>query len=264
MKIKTLLGCALIATLMVAIPSEAIAQKKATGKKTTASRTATAKKNAGPALNEAKLVDTRYFAAQIVDQNNSCLLQWITLKADNVALFDLIESKVEFTWKVSGNTLTFSRGGNVAFTMTSTNGGKTFTGKSQGQSVTFYDISNSHGSEFTAAGVEKGLLAGNYYTYLGFQPKKGAYEAGFPVTVKFVEDEETPGSGIFKVTGEHKLLAGLGNMKFNYEFGEDQLVTSKNNGENDFTPYKEYTDQYFYLSLGPSKAGYLYLYFIKK
>lgn len=266
MKLKKLFSCALIVAFVAMGTTEIVAQKKATAKKKTPARTtSTTSKTSGPALSASKLVDTKYFVSTSLGQNDQWFFQWVSLKPDNQAICDYIEGDSYLTWKVTGNSLKISDGENDVFSETSSNGGKTFTGKMRGKSLcNFYDITSSHGSDFTAAGVEKDLLAGNYYTFLGFQPHRNSMIMGFPVTVKFQQDEETQGAGTFKITGDNKLLAGLGGLKFEYEFEANQLTTTKSNDGQDITPYNEVTTQYFFLNLGPSKAGTLYLYFIKK
>lgn len=266
MKLKNLFKCALIVAFVAMGTTEMVAQKKATAKKITPARTATAaSKTSGVALSASKLVDTRYFVSAYTGQNDQWLFQWVSLRPDNQAYWDYVEGDLIVNWKVVGNSLKISNGTKEVFSETSSNGGKTFSGKMNGTNpCNFYDITPSHGSNFTAAGVEKDLLAGNYYAFLGYQPRSNSMIMGFPVSVKFQQDEETQGAGTFKITADNKLLAGLGSLKFDYEFGENQLITSKINNEQDVTPYNDWTTQYFRLNLGPSKAGTLYLYLIKK
>lgn len=266
MKLKNLFKYALIVAFLAMGTTEMVAQKKATAKKKTPARTsAAASKTSGPALSASKLVDTKYFVSTYTGQNDQWFFQWVTLRPDNHAYCDYKEGDFNASWKVVGNSLKISNGTKEIFSETSSNGGKTFSGKMSGiNTCNFYDITLSHGSNFTAAGVEKDLLAGNYYAFLGYQPRSNSMIMGFPVSVKFQQEEETQGTGTFKITGENKLLAGLGGLKFDYEFGANQLITSKTNDQQDVTPYDDWTTQYFVLNLGPSKVGTLYLYLIKK
>lgn len=268
MKIKSLINCALIAALVAMGSAEMFGQKRATGKKTSSTRTASSSKktSSGTALNASNLVNTEYFTKTFTGQNDIWLFQWISLNPDGKAVWDYIEGDLEVSWKINGNNLRIVNGSKDLFNVTSNNGGKTFTGKmtSANETCNFYDITESHGSEFSAETVEKDLLAGKYYTFFGFQPKANSLITGFPVTVKFTKDEETPGCGTFKVTGDNKMMAALGNMKFDYEFEENQFVATNSDGKTLTFSYDKYSTQYFVLSLGSSRIGNQFLFFIKK
>lgn len=266
MKIKTFLSCALMAAIAVAGTTDSLAQKKTTARKTTSSKTTTsrAKTSAGPALTAAKLDNTSYLAAANTGRSDIYLFSWVYLKPDSEAVWNYIEDQAEVSWKVSGNTLTVGKNG--VFVVSSNNNGKTFTGKMSGSApCTLYDITPSHGGNYDPKEVEKYLLNGDYVTFLTYQQRQGQMRMGFPVTVKFTADEETPGCGTFKVTGDNPMMSGLGALKFEYEFAEDKLITTQTKDGKDETPYENnFKNNYFWFDLGQSKLGSLYLYFIKK
>lgn len=264
MKIKTFLGYALVAAIAVAGTTDAYAQKKSSSRKTTSSKTSTsrAKTSTGGALTAAKLDNTSYLAIANSGQKDICFFNWINLEPGFNAVWNCIENKAEMTWKLSGNTLTLGK--NQAFVVSSTNNGKTFTGKMSGTApCTFYNITPSNGG-FNPKEVEKNLLAGNYTALLGYQERRGKLMMGFPVTVKFTADDEDPGCGTFKVTGSNAMMAGLGALKFEYEFEEDKLTNTQTQDGTGETPYADNYSNYFRLDLGPSKVGALYLYLIKQ
>lgn len=265
MKIKTFFACALIASFVAGGTSETIAQKKAASSRTSSSKTPVKKTSSAGTLSASKLEDTSYFFIVDMGQNDQYLFQWLDLEKDNVALVDYIEDEKEMNWKVSGNTLTLGKGNVTILNATSTDGGKSFSGKFNNSPCRLYDISRSHGEDFRPAEIEKALISGKFITYLGYQPKRKSMILGFPVTVKFTPDEENPGCGTFKVTGDNKLLSGFGALKFDYEFGKEMLLTSMLGGDNDETPYNDnFKSNYFFLELGNSKGVDLMLYFIMK
>lgn len=268
MKIKTFLNVTLAATLLIGCVSETAAQKRTPAqKRTTTTKKTTSTASKGSALTAAKLTGSEYFALIDLKQNAQYVFNFITLKANEEAVWNYIEDDATIWWTVSGNNLKIGKkeDGGKLFNVTSTNGGKTFSGTYMGGSTTaqLYNITETNGKQLSAQ-TEKDLVDGKYYAFLGYQRSKGEMILGFPVTVKFTPDDEEPGEGTFKITGDNKALAGLGTLKFDYKFGENALVTSKTNGEQDTTEYAKWTENYIKLILGPSKAGALRLYLIKK
>lgn len=266
MKFKRFMSCVLLASLVCLGAADATAQRKSTAKKTTTTArktSSTSSKTATPAAFSAKkLENSRYFSIAQVDAN-SYLFQWLNFKSNKEVLWVNYEEDGDLEWVVNGNSLKIGLNGTYLFNLSTKDGGESFSGSMNGHNCYLYNITRSKGQPFSAAS-QKDLVAGKYKAFLGIQKYNGKPIVGFPVTAKFTKDVDDPQSGSFKITGDSKLLAGLGALKFDYTFGSDAMVVSTIDNGEDRVNYGDFNNNYVILKLGRhSKTGTLYLYLVK-
>ena len=146
----------------------------------------------------------------------------------------------DLSWSVSGNTLKVN--GDMSLTVTLTNGGKTFKGKSKNSNGKIADCvlyNATEDSSVTPSEIQKMLTGGKYYSYLTIY-RRGEPETGFPVNLKI-----TPGAdgkeGTYKITGDNKVMTALGLLKGTYTFGDSTFGYTTPSGKSNEINYDKMT-----------------------
>lgn len=130
-------------------------------------------------------------------------------------------------YSVVGNTLKVTSG-SLRITATSTNGGRSFTGKfangknGAGDKCFLYNVTPQ--KKLTPEQIRKKLEEGTYTAaYIELYESSDNPILAFPATVKFVP-EENPGEGEYKITADNVVMTALGILKGRYAFIDNTLM----------------------------------------
>lgn len=245
MKTKTLFCTALVALIVLCCGSDSQAQKKSTGKRKTPAKTTTTKKTPPPALSMDELIDMTYSVYQKFNNDNMYMYSSLEFESSKIVNIDFGYTVLEGNWSISGNKLTIVSGG-LTYSLTSNDGGITFTGTCTNPKGTYpikmysnacrnlTDISNSKSWLNALKKGEYDDVWARYYV------KSGDMCFADPVKVKFVEDENNPDEGTVKISGDGTFMELLGSFKSVYNFGEEGLTVHFK----DSTPVKASTWAY--------------------
>ena len=261
MKLRSILGCFIAASLVFATAPDMMAQKKSSSsRKTTSKSTSTSS-----AITKDKLVGKTYKGwLELVKDN----LTDVDVKLDeNQFVLDLGNAKGTGTWDVKANTLNVTLKSGMKLKLTSPDNGFILQGTATFQGTTG-KIKLYQNREFSwdKPTLINALEKNDFYTLLLAVDNSG-YGVDCPITFKFTKDPDNPNEGTFKISGDHKMLTELGVLKGSIVFDDNQLTIRGINGN-------EYTEKYsdmegtFYLRLGiPYVSGqklYVGVNFIKK
>lgn len=264
----------MIALMLLCGSSELNAQNKKTNTRKTTSSKSTSSKTSSPSLSKEFLTGCTLEFINCVDAaDDSWMALEILLDENNKAVADLGYTTMNLTWSVTGNKLNAqSLNGNIKINLESPDGGITFKGTFSNPSATAVayaaNLSESK-TKMDPKKVQKMIENGDYLCFVFFNNDDDEPWVGSACKLKFTPDDET--SGDFKVSGSSKFLGYLGSLKGEYEWGENDLITTKfNSGEaKDETPYESWSNNFFQIDLGranyPSRGmGKVYLDVIKK
>lgn len=239
MKIKTIICCALALTVSVGT-LDVSAQKKSTKSKskTTQSRSSNSTSTAKTTpVNLDFILDNKFQA--YVNMGEYSLFFTMDFDRDNEVDIEISSGNgMDGNWSLSGNKLTITSGKQI-YNLTSTDGGRTFTGTAQikGRSEVYkcemyaYNCGNYNSRDNKEVWL-KALKDGDYIAYLRYFDVEDEMFFADRITYKVMEDEDDPYCGYLKLKGEGRMMEVIGNLDPNYEFNEDGLTIWLD----DFTP----------------------------
>ena len=252
MKLRTIFGCILAASMVFFTSSAIMAQQKSSsGSKTSTS------------LTKADVKDKDYVGYINLAPDMELFVK-VSVSDNDLTVILQRGVELDGSWSISANTLAFtSSNGNFKLNLKSSNKGKTLEGtciiNGQKKNVKLYRCPEATWDKATLKGaIEKGSFTAFVNAY-----DSDGMGMGAPVTFKYTPDPDNSDTGTFKLTGNSKILTELGALKGTLEFGDNSVTITGLNGNQDSLDYSD-INGVIYLNLGKKSRSTVQVLLIKK
>ena len=254
MKLRSILGCFIAASLVFATAPDMMAQKKSSSSRSPSTSSGLTKAD----------VNGKDYVGYITLGTDMELFVRVSISDNDLSVIMQRGTEVGGSWSVSGNTLTSSSSnGNFKLTLTSKDKGKILEGtcliNGQKKSVKLYQCPSVSWDKAT---LKSAIEKDNFIAFVNAIDRDGM-GVGAPVTFKYTKDLDNSNTGTFKVSGNSKILTELGALKGTLEFGDDSVKITGINGNQDILDYSD-IDGAVYLNLGRKSGTTVQVVLIKK
>lgn len=261
MKLRSILGCFIAASLVFATAPDMMAQKKSSSSRKTPSKST----STSSAITKDKLVGKTYKGW--LEMEKDVLIDVDVTLDENQVVFNFGNAKGTGTWDVNANTINATLKSGMKLKLSSPDKGfilqGTFTLQGTTGKVKLYENRDFSWDKTTLINA---LVKNDFYTLLLAVDNSGI-GIDCPITFKFTKDPDNPNEGTFKISGDHKMLTELGVLKGSIVFDDNQLTIRGINGNETTEKYSD-MEGTFYLRLGvpyvSGKKYYIGVNFIKK
>lgn len=255
MKIKTILAGVLLGACIVSMPSDMMAQQKATGnpKSATAKKTSSAPASKGVVkkspLTKSDLINKKYvgwFDAGAKLQGNR-LYSCLDFKESGVDIQYSI-NEYDCVWNVNNNEVSFTFS-NIPVVLYSKDNGKTLEGKYSNDNLPIKYFYLGEEGTYNKQSLKDKLMSGKYTSSLTCKVPKSVV-LDVPATFKLSVDEDNPEEMSFKVTGDVAMFNFIGALKGDISFEENEIEYKGVDGEKHSLKYKDINKNVMIIPLG--------------